>query len=99
MRRSTSGRRRRPSLGLRRRLEELLVDVAPAPILVRLEALHHGMLRRVEMLGRVLTGRLIAAADMAAKQAHPQMDPVAVRLQAFLATLRGTRGHGSNLIE
>src|SRR6185312_3328903 len=87
------------SLRLRCRLEEQLVDIAPAPILARLEALHHRVLRRVEMLGGVLAGRLIAATDMAANQAHPQVNPAAMRLQAFLATLRGTRGDVADLIE
>src|SRR5262245_23306715 len=87
------------SLRLRRRLEEQLVDIAPAPILAGLEALHHRMLRRLEMLGRVLARRLIAATDMAANQAHPQMDPATMRLQAFLAALRRARRDVADLIK
>ena len=55
------------------------VDVAPGPSR-RWHRAHDRMVRRVEMLGRVLAGRLIAASDMATHQAHPQMEPVTMRL-------------------
>src|SRR5262249_36741653 len=43
-----------------------LVDVAPRPRITRHGRSHPGMLRFMEMLGRVLSGRGVAAADMAA---------------------------------
>jgi hypothetical protein len=42
------------------------IDITPAPILVWLEGLHKGVVGGVEMLRRVLAGRGIAAADVAA---------------------------------
>ena len=46
-----------------------LVYVAPAPSLTGLERAHDGMAGTMEMFGGVLTGRLVAKADMAALQA------------------------------
>jgi len=43
------------------------------------------------MLGRVLAGRLVAAADMTAFEAEPQMDPPSAGLETFLAALRRAR--------
>ena len=42
------------------------MNVAPAPVLARLEGLDDRVLGRVEMLSGVAMGRGIAAADMAA---------------------------------
>jgi hypothetical protein len=50
-----------------RRLDEQLVDIAPAPILARLEALDDWMLRRVMVFGGVPVGRVIAASNMPAR--------------------------------
>jgi hypothetical protein len=46
-----------------------LVNVAPTPILTRLEGTHDGMAGAMEMFGGMFTGRLIATVDMAALQA------------------------------
>ena len=43
------------------------------------------MTRAVKMLGRVLAGRGIATADVAARHALAQRDPLSAFLQAFLA--------------
>ena len=49
------------------------------------------MLRRVVVLGGVLVLRRIAAADMTALEAEPQVHPGVTDGQAFLATLRRIR--------
>src|SRR6185503_19487761 len=63
------------------------VDVAPLPRFARLERLDHGMLRPVIVLRGVLVLRGVAAADVAAVKAAPQMHPRVARLQTFLASL------------
>ena len=73
-----------------RQIEHHLVDVAPAPAFRRIVALDDRMAGGVEMLGRVLVRRIVAAADMAAGAAEPQMHPCAA-LQAFLAAERARR--------
>jgi hypothetical protein len=42
------------------------IDIAPAPIFTWLEGLHEGVVGGMEMFRRVLAGRGIAAADVAA---------------------------------
>src|ERR1043165_2272988 len=49
------------------------------------------MAGRMEMCGRMLVRRIVAAADMAAGAADPQMQPLASAFQAFLATERARR--------
>src|SRR5216684_4502275 len=49
------------------------------------------MSRSVEMLCRVLVGGIVAAADVTAAAADPQMQPLTAALQAFLATKRARR--------
>src|SRR5438132_12147465 len=49
------------------------------------------MLSGVEMFCRVLVGRIVAAADVTAGAADPQMQPYAAALQTFLATERARR--------
>jgi hypothetical protein len=44
------------------------------------------MLRRMEMLGRVPILRIVAATDLSAGPAEPQMDPGIAELEALLAT-------------
>ena len=73
-------------MGVRRRLEELLVDVTPAPVLAGLEADDDRMLRLMKVSGRVLADRVVAAADMATRHAQPEVDPVHVFREAFLAS-------------
>jgi hypothetical protein len=74
------------------------IDVAPFPILARLRRTHDGVLRRMEVFGGMLILRGIAATDVAAPQAHAQMDPRVVHLQAFFAAVRA-RLHCADLIE
>lgn len=65
-----------------------LVHIAPAPTFRGIIAFDDRMRRRMEMLGGMPIGGLIAAADMAACPAEPQMHPPGTRLQAFLAAIR-----------
>src|ERR1700737_1416708 len=74
-----------------RQIEQNLIDITPAPTLGRIIALDDRMPRGTEMFGGVLVGRIVAAADMAATAADPQMAPLAAALQAFLATERARR--------
>jgi hypothetical protein len=82
-----------------RGLEEQLIDVAPTPILARLEALHDRKLRPVKVLRRVLPLRLIAASDMAAFLAEAQVNPVHAERETFLATVRSFRDDVAHLID
>jgi hypothetical protein len=47
---------------------------------------HNGMLRRMEMLGRVPILRIVAATDVSAGPAEPQVDPGIAQFEALLAT-------------
>src|SRR6478752_1156302 len=77
---------------LRRRpvgqVEHQFVDVAPGPALGRIVPLDDRMSGGVEMLGRMAVGRAVAAADVAAGAAEPQVEPGRSRLEALLASAR-----------
>src|SRR5262249_9346627 len=81
-----------------RPFEEDLVDVAPGPVLARLERADEGVVRAVEVLGGVLVLRRIAAADVAAGEAEPEVDPAVPHLEALLATV-GVRGDVADLVQ
>src|SRR6516164_9643882 len=68
-----------------------LVDVTPRPRSPGHDGAHHGMARLMEVLGRVLTGRGVAAADMAARLARPEFDPARAFFQALLTGARRSR--------
>jgi len=72
-------------------LETDLVDVAPEPVLARLERLDDRMRDRPRVLRRVLVRRRVAAADVAARHAAPQVQPVAAHGEALLAALGAGR--------
>src|SRR5579883_1913237 len=72
-------------------IEDGLVDIAPAPALRRVIALDDGVTGRLEMLGRVAVRGVVAAADMAAGTAEPEMHPDRAQLEAFLAAERAGR--------
>src|SRR5882724_7909451 len=74
-----------------RKIEQHFIDIAPAPTFGRIVALDDGMLGGVEVLGRVLVGGIVAAADVTAAAADPEMQPHAAALEAFLATKRARR--------
>lgn len=62
-----------------------LVNVAPSPVLAGFNRTHHGMLRLVEVPGRVAPWRGITTADVATSHALAQMDPLRPFLQTLLA--------------
>jgi hypothetical protein len=68
----------------RKRLEFLLVNIAPAPGLAGLQRLNDGMVRLVKVLGGVLARRTVTAAYMAAGEAEPQVHPPAAGREALL---------------
>src|SRR5215472_11229071 len=67
------------------------VDVAPRPRSPGHDGAHHGMARLMEVLGRVLADRGVAAADMAAHLALPELDPARAFFQALLTGARRPR--------
>src|SRR2546428_12832547 len=74
-----------------RRLHPQLVDVAPDPVFAGLVRPDQRVLGSVEVLRGMPVLRLVAAADMAAAQAQPPVDPGVARLHALLATIGGWR--------
>src|SRR5882757_2258017 len=74
-----------------RKIEQDFIDIAPAPAFRRIVALDDWMLGGVEVLGGMLVGGIVAAADVTATAADPQMQPLAAALEAFLATKRARR--------
>src|SRR6266540_2152505 len=85
--------------GERRGLEDHLVDVAPAPVLTRLEGLDQRIVRVAVVLRRVLVGRVVTAAYVAAAQAQSQVDPLTADLQALLAALWRVRADVVHLVQ
>jgi hypothetical protein len=71
------------------------VDVAPNPILTRLERPHQRVVNGVEMFGSVLVLGGITATDVAAREAETKMNPRVAGLQTLLATV----GFRSNLVD
>src|SRR5262245_45439306 len=81
------------------RLQHQVIDVAPAPVVAGIKVPDDGVLGLVEMLRRVLAGRVVAAADVAATEAQSKMNPSPVRLEAFLAALWRARLDVADLVE
>src|SRR5207237_10490687 len=73
-------------------VEQHLVHPAPPPAFRRVIALDHRMPGRMEMRPGMPVRAVVAAADMAADPAEPQMHPPVAGLEAFLAAVRA-RGH------
>jgi len=79
--------RKRTNAQLRLRLFNLhLIHKTPHPVLARFDGLHDGMFCGVKMFRCVLVFGRIAASDMAALAAKPQVNPTIAHLQAFFAT-------------
>jgi hypothetical protein len=68
-----------------------VVDVAPSPVLARLEGLDNWMAGLLVMGGRVTVRRRVAASDVPAGQAEPQMYPAVPRRKALGTSLRSER--------
>ena len=79
-------------------IEHRFVNKAPSPALRRVIALDDRVARRLEMPGRVLVRGIVAAPDMPARAAEPQMNPDVAGFEAFLAAERA-RGHVANGVE
>src|SRR5262245_34078196 len=70
------------------------VHVAPVPLLARLERLDERVGGGVEMGGGVLVRRAVAAADVAALGAAPQVDPAGAHGEALHASVAARRHVG-----
>src|SRR5512133_1669579 len=62
-----------------------VVDVAVAPVLARFGGANDGMAGTAGVRGCVFVGGVVAAADVTAGLAHPQVDPPITACEAFLA--------------
>jgi hypothetical protein len=79
---------RRPSLDIgSSQLQRELVDIAPTPILSRLDGCDDRMLSGPKVLGRVPVLGLIAASDVSARPTQAKMHPGVAERETFLATL------------
>jgi len=76
-----------------------LVHIAPRPGLTWFERADDRVPGGVEVFGRVTVPGVVAAADVAAGQANPEMDPAVAPLEAFLAPVWWIRCHVANLVE
>jgi hypothetical protein len=74
-----------------RTVDEILRRVVPEPVLARLVTADHGMPGVGRMVARVLRGRRIAAADVAASGAPAQMEPPATGGEALDAARSARR--------
>src|SRR5207302_7307134 len=66
-------------------VDHLIVGVAVRPVLAGLERLDDRVPRPVGVLRRVLVRRVVAAADVPAGHAEPQVDPLVSGFEALLA--------------
>jgi hypothetical protein len=71
------------------------VDVAPNPILTRLERPYQRVVNGVEMFGGVLILGRVTAADVSTREAQTKMNPSIAGLQTLLATV----GFRSNFVD
>ena len=83
--------------GSREPFVELIVGIAVAPFFARFERFDYWVLRCVIVFGRVLVRGTVAAADVAAAFAKPQMHPAAPDLQTVFASV-GAGSHVGDLI-
>src|SRR3954453_14369222 len=70
-------------------IDHHFVEVAPTPPLGFIVGLHDRVPGSLEMLGRMLANRLVAAPNVTANPTYSEMDPVLTNLQAFLAAIGG----------
>src|SRR2546423_2956376 len=94
-------RARRSWMGVRRGAvdrEGEIVEVAVPPVLTRFVGLDDRVVLRGEVRGGVPVGRVVTAADVATRHAHPQVHPLAADAQAVLAP-GAARGDVDDLVE
>ena len=88
-------------------LDNVLIDVTPAPIFAAFQRLDDGVLGLVIVLGRVLVLGLVTAADVPAGETYAQVHPGIAHCQTFFTAVRvwfnflnlskvSTFCHGSN---
>jgi hypothetical protein len=70
-----------------RQHERGLIQVAPAPLLARFERSDQWISAFSCVLGGVTIGRIVAATDVTAAQADPEVQPLAAGAKAILATV------------
>jgi len=80
----------RSSLGLAL-FDEEIVRVAVAPAFAPFERADHRVRRSAVVLGGVLVLGVVAASDVSALQAEPEMHPRVTGGETFLAAIRGVR--------
>ena len=85
--RSNPASRGEPARGL----GHYLIHVAPCPALGRLEGNDERVACRVKVLRGVAAGRVVAATDVAASEAKPQVDPALTDFQALFAAIGAWR--------
>src|SRR4051812_16418297 len=64
-----------------------IVEVAPAPVLARLQRVDDRVLRRMLVRGRVAVRGAVAAADVPAGEADAEVQPLAAAAQAIFAAV------------
>jgi hypothetical protein len=85
--RATSDKSNSPCEEQRLWFDDHLVHIAPHPIFPGLEGLNNGMLGGMKMFGGVFVLGGIAATDVPALAAKPQVDPAVTHLEALFAAL------------
>jgi hypothetical protein len=85
---SSRGVSARSSIAQASRLEEQLVDVAPGPVLTRLEGLNDRVVGGVEMPCGVLVLRIVTAADVSTGETETQVHPAISNFQAVLTFIQ-----------
>ena len=76
-----------------------VIDVAPNPALAALERRDERMARRPEVRGGVTVARGVAAPDVSALQALPQVDPGVAELEALLTALGAVTARSGDRVE
>ena len=81
-----------------REIKEHFIDKTPTPALRWVVAFNDGMSSGMKMLGGVPPRRLVATPHVSAGSAYPQVNPLLVNFEAFLAA-QSARRDGNDSIE
>jgi hypothetical protein len=79
-------------------LEGEIVDVVVPPVLSWLVGLDERVIFGTKVRGRVPVRRVVTAADVSARHAHSQVEPLTADAKAVLASI-ATGRHVANLVE